>query len=89
MKEMRIKKIPLPLGEGWVRVEGLLPSLLANSTLTRLAPLARLSQWERRGSSIHRDQVSRFIAAQAVIEHACADREQAQRTRKRHEEIAQ
>src|SRR5438552_13935787 len=47
MKEMRIKKIPLPLGEGWVRVEGLLPTLFANSTLTRLAPLAGLSQRER------------------------------------------
>ena len=47
MRYMHIKKIPLPLGEGWVRVEGLVPPLPVNSTLTQLAPLAGLSQSER------------------------------------------
>ena len=47
MKDSAIKNIPLPLGEGWVRVEGLPPTSSELSTLTRLAPLAGLSQWER------------------------------------------
>jgi hypothetical protein len=34
---------PLPLGEGWVRVSG----FAMTSALTRLAPLADLSQRER------------------------------------------